>query len=144
MLIKARLHQNHCQASATGRYFFLSCTKGKNSASNLFITQRNRSIPLPSSCPRGAKIRCEGHVLDSGMFVQSPFFSFSIFFHYEALLSWHCILLIITTRFCFMSCYTRKIIFFAPYLLEVVCDSKRWLINRFSTPSSIQHDQLWK
>lgn len=46
--------------------------QGKISTSNLLITWWNRSIPLPLPCPVGVKIRCEGHVLDLGMFVQSP------------------------------------------------------------------------
>lgn len=51
------------------------------------------------------------------------------------------VLLIVTTRFCFMSCYIRKMILFALHLLRVG-GCRRTLINPPTAPSSTQHSKL--
>lgn len=143
MLIEARLHQNHCQTSATGRWFFKLHQRKKFQHPGRSLLEETEAYSC--HCLVLGELKSDVKAM---YWTQECLFNLLFllrFFHYESLHSRHCILLIITTRFCFMSCYNKKMVFFAPYLLELVCDSRRSVANHSAAPTSAQRPkQPWK
>lgn len=137
MLIKARLHQNHCQARATGRCFFKLHQRKKFSIQLARYREKQKHIPA-SALSWGsqnqmwrpcARLRNVGSIS----------YSVSTFSHHGTLLSWHC----------FADCNHKVLLYELLYqendtlctAFVRVCNCKRTLINPHTAPSSTQHSK---